>query len=466
VDDETWSVVRSVQRFMDQAVQRVREQEEQGDTPGIGAVVAEHLGREPGELPIVRLDVDDHQFVNLDVAMEVLVAEHGGGRVVGVAGGDTRHHQTFGDFLQEPRSWGRFPVGAVDRERVETGVSSHREAVTFGVYLFCYEGVPVAVHQRRSHEQFRGRSGLEVVAPERVSGPLLADVRRLMVERSVFRGQLLAFGQAEQAFGPSVAGISFLERPTLAARDVVLPDGALERVTRHVIGTARHREQLRAAGQHLKRGVLLYGPPGTGKTHTVRYLVSQLPEVTAIVLAGNALAYVGKATDFAHALQPSIVIVEDVDLIAEHRERHHGPQPLLFTLLDAIDGLTSEADVAFVLTTNRVDLIEAALAQRPGRVDLAVQIPRPDLEARRRLCELYAAGLGLSPEALDATALRTDGATASMFKELFRRVVLTAADREVPIGDELLETVLTELLADAETLTRSLLGTVDQGSPR
>jgi len=43
-----------------------------------------------------------------------------------------------------------------------------------------------------------------------------------------------------------------------------------------------------------------------------------------------------------------------------------GPQPLLLTLLDAMDGLTAEADVAFVLTTDRADLLEEALSQRPA----------------------------------------------------------------------------------------------------
>ena len=103
---------------------------------------------------------------------------------------------------------------------------------------------------------------------------------------------------------------------------------------------------------------MLYGPPGTGKTHTVRYLIGRVPGVTTIVLAGNALGAVSAATDMAHALQPALVVMEDIDLIAEHREMH-GPQPLLFTLLDAMDGLTSEADVAFLLTTNRPDLLES-----------------------------------------------------------------------------------------------------------
>jgi len=47
----------------------------------------------------------------------------------------------------------------------------------------------------------------------------------------------------------------------------------------------------------------------------------------------------------------------------------------LFSLLDAMDGVGADADVTFVLTTNRADILETALADRPGRVDLAVEIP-------------------------------------------------------------------------------------------
>ena len=42
-----------------------------------------------------------------------------------------------------------------------------------------------------------------------------------------------------------------------------------------------------------------------------------------------------------------------------------------------MDGLNSGADVTFLLTTNRADLLEPALAARPGRVDLAAEPPHP-----------------------------------------------------------------------------------------
>lgn len=78
-----------------------------------------------------------------------------------------------------------------------------------------------------------------------------------------------------------------------------------------------------------------------------------------------------------------------------------------------MDGLDNDADVAFVLTTNRPDMLERALAQRPGRVDLAVEIPLPAHAERVRLLELYARLVAFSPAALDAAAERTAGTTAS-----------------------------------------------------
>ena len=52
-------------------------------------------------------------------------------------------------------------------------------------------------------------------------------------------------------------------------------------------------------------------------------------------------------------------------------------------------GRKGDADVVFVLTTNRADVLEPALAARPGRVDQAVELGLPDATARRALLELY-----------------------------------------------------------------------------
>jgi len=279
-----------------------------------------------------------------------------------------------------------------------------------------------------------------------------------MLELSVLRGQVLSFSGSD--FDPRVGGAVFLDRPDVSADDVVLPDGVLTTISRHVVGIGTHRDRLRAAGRHLKRGVLLYGPPGTGKTLTVRHLLATTPGTTAVLLTGPSIHFVSEATELARAMQPAIVVLEDIDLIAQERGRF-GPQPLLFAVLDALDGLAGDADVTFVMTTNRVELLERALAERPGRVDLAVEIPLPDAVARARLFRLYAQGLPLSDEAIEAAAHRSTGVTASFAKELMRRVVLTAAEAEREVGDDDLSAALEELLSARETLTRSLLGAGD-----
>ncbi len=456
MDEQTQRVAAAVADYLEQVVHEARQGRRSG-TPLATAIEA-HLGTDPAALPVVTHRVDAHQHVNLDVALETLVAEHGGGTLVGVGGGDQRHHVSFGDMIHQSAMWAQFPVAAVERISLPTGPDTQREAVAFGVHLFRYAGTPVAVLESVGQQRF-GESGamLQVAAPEGVAQQLIADARRLVVERSVFRGQILTLGAGDDAYTPGVGGIGFHARPALSRDEVVLPPGALDRVERHVVGTAQHRQALRAARQHLKRGLLLYGPPGTGKTHTVRFLLGRLEGVTAILLSGTSLRFVGAAADLARALQPAVVVLEDVDLVAESRDLSPDTQPLLFTLLEAMDGVEGDTDVAFVLTTNRADLLEPALAQRPGRVDLAVEIPLPDAHARRALARLYARDLSFGTDALDEVATRTDGMTASFFKELVRRGVLLAAEAGHAVTDIELRAALEELLHDRERLTRSLL---------
>jgi ATP-dependent 26S proteasome regulatory subunit len=182
-----------------------------------------------------------------------------------------------------------------------------------------------------------------------------------------------------------------------------------------------------------------------------------------ILLAGPSIQFVSEAAQMARALQPALVVLEDCDLVAESRDHFPGAQPLLFAVLEALDGLSDDADVAFLLTTNRVDVLEPALAQRPGRVDLAVEVPLPDEGARKRLIALYARDLTFSAAALDRAAARTNGTTASFAKELIRRSVLIAAEAGRAATDDDLDHALDEMLSEAESITRSLLGST--GTP-
>jgi ATP-dependent Zn protease len=81
----------------------------------------------------------------------------------------------------------------------------------------------------------------------------------------------------------------------------------------------------------------------------------------------------------------------------------------LIRLLNELDGLRERADVFFILTMNRPDTLEPALASRPARIDQAIEFPLPDERLRRQLVALYARSLELSPDLMDDLAHRTDG---------------------------------------------------------
>lgn len=431
------------------------------DRPGVAETVSEHLGRSPLGVAVVAEQVPGMRSADADIAIETVVERTGGGRAVGIGGGEQRMHHSLSEIVEQDAQWKQFPLSAVDYVRTPVGPHATRRVVSFGLHLFHYtaggEPVPVALLQRAANPRFAMAGSIEILTPdEDVAAALLTDLRATMDEKSVLRGQLVSFVVTE--FDPRAGGVTFLERPRIAPEDVILPEGVLDRVARQVLGVAEHRDRLLAAGQHLKRGVLLYGPPGTGKTHTVRYLAGARPEVTVIVLTGTSFALVRMATEIARALEPAVVVLEDCDLIAEDRSFHDGPQPLLFELLEAMDGIRPDADVAFVLTTNRADLLERALADRPGRIDLAAEIPLPDEPARLSLFRLYRAGIDFSDEALARAAARTEGVTASFVKEVVRRAVLIAAEAGEDVGDAHLDAAVTELVDDAARITRSLLG--------
>ncbi|HWE65371.1 MAG TPA: ATP-binding protein [Acidimicrobiales bacterium] len=424
-----------------------------------------HLGADPRGLPVVNHELPPYQLVDVQVALEawVTLGPLREFELIGVSGDQRRFHP-LSELLSQGRNFG-VGIGPVEYVSCADSATSTRSCVRFGIFLMRDGDRRVAALLRGDDPHGPMQSAmLELIGPDPAYvEETLAELRQLAVERSVLRGQVLALGPGE---GHQYGALRFMPRPSLSRDQLVLPDLTLGQIERHVVRIAVHGERLQAAGQHLKRGVLLYGPPGTGKTHTVRYLLSELPEVTAFILSGQSLGLIGMACGMARLLQPSIVILEDVDLIAG--DRSFGPMgsnPLLFEVLNQIDGLGDDVDVTFLLTTNRVDILERALAERPGRVDAAVEIAPPDADGRSRLFRLYGTGLGLAEltdENLSAAIAATEGRTATYIREVVRRAAIIAAEEHetgpLRVDSRMLADAAHELLDDRAALTRSLLG--------
>jgi ATP-dependent 26S proteasome regulatory subunit len=167
----------------------------------------------------------------------------------------------------------------------------------------------------------------------------------------------------------------------------------------------------------------------------------------------------------ARFLQPSIIVVEDVDLIA--RERTHlqvpGQEMLLNKLLNEMDGLREDAEVIFILTTNRPDQLEPALASRPGRIDQAIEFPLPDDIGRAKLARLYGQGMELNDDVVEAIVAKAKGASAAFIKELMRRSAqfVLQAGRDKTLTISAVDAALEEMVFLGGSLNLKLLGASD-----
>jgi hypothetical protein len=424
----------------------------------INARMREHFGADPSSFPVVSAPLRGFERVNFQVALDALVAEEGwSSELIGLS--TMRGYRMALAELVHSSGSGYGPSIEPGPPEYETEQVGERTitCVAAGLWLLRKHDSPLALMLvREDHGPSEAALGLEAMAADRGEAErLLERLRALMDEHNVYRGRILTL--TGSPYGG--LGVAVQRLPRVTRDRIVLPAGVLERIERHTQGFAEHAEALLAAGRHMKRGLLLHGPPGTGKTLTGMYLSSLMPDRTVLILAGEGLSLIGPACEMARVLAPAMIVLEDVDLVALEREFYENTSALLFELLNEMDGMGEDSDTIFLLTTNRADVLEPALAARPGRIDLAVELPLPDAAARDRLIELYAEGLTLRLGDRRGIVTDTDGASPAFLRELLRRAALLAAEEGgSEVTDRHMRGALDELRQGGDSLTQSLLG--------
>jgi hypothetical protein len=430
----------------------------------------EHFAQEPTQLPTLTEKFATHDHANLHTALQ---AELSGTESPVVTLGVISPNPYMGVTLSALVAPGKSGLmggaevceGPVEYINITLDGDRVLSCVQSGLFLVRRGGEPLAILMSGPAREFHpmAQVGIQVMARSRdVAEAFLAGVRTAMRKRNVYRGHVLSL--AETRMGGME--IKFHRLPNVRRDNIILPEGLLERVERQTVRFSELSAELIAAGRHLKRGILLHGRPGTGKTLTAMYVAQAIQGRTVLLLTGRGHGMIEQSCALARALQPSIVILEDVDLVAEERTRPGAAcvAPLLFELLNQMDGLADDADVLFLLTTNRPDILEPALAARPGRVDQAIEVPLPDPACRRRLFELYADKLAIGTVDWDKLVKRTDGASAAFIRELMRKAALFAADESSGrVEDRHLDEALHELAVEGGALTQSLLGFASLG---
>lgn len=339
-----------------------------------------------------------------------------------------------------------------------------------GLWLMEEQGSRYAVVLSRENDYSGGYSiFLEISGPQ---GEPTADITRRIfdaIEQQIraaqsYRGKVLSLEKSPH-YGGSSTGITVHKMESVKSEQIILPEKIIEELDRTVVRFCANRQRLRVLGLPTKRGVMFYGSPGTGKTHTIRYLATQLENHTTFLVTAEQIGLLPEYFALARLMQPVIFVIEDADLLAKSRDLMHGPQEeaLLNHLLNEMDGLKEDADILFILSTNKPEVLEEALVARPGRIDQLIEFPKPDSECRSRLIELYGGQLVISDEIKLFLQNRTDGVSAAFIKELMRRLAQYSIERneDGSVDQQDVEQALEEMLFNNNVLNRAILGAGD-----
>jgi len=238
---------------------------------------------------------------------------------------------------------------------------------------------------------------------------------------SIYRGKVID----PVVSGGGIHSIGFRPIQRVNEDHLILPEDVKTLIKSSILGFYKHREKLEELGIEMKRGILFHSPPGTGKTSISLYLAGLLPNFTICFVSGERLLYPREICRMARYLQPSMVVFEDIDLVAQDRNAT-GLATVLGELMNQIDGCEVTDLVLFIMNTNSLERLEHAVRNRPGRVDQIIAIPLPDESHRERLIRYFATPLFLDVPDMKTLLRATDGATPAMLKEIVKRAAVNA----------------------------------------
>lgn len=414
-------------------------------------------------LVIVKREFPAYLRVDVQTALDTLTA---GARRVGIHGRNRYDASDMASLISE-RDQAKL-VGALQFEDIDIGEGLPIRLATNCLSLIEDDKVPLAVWVNLCSDYAQSlQLSVEILAPPGEeaaarTSEMIAAIETAVANGRSYRGKVLSLEGSETFRGTAANSLTVHFRTPVEEHELILPDAVKHALDRHIIRFAAERGALKALGQSGRKGVLLYGPPGTGKTHTIRYLAERLQDHTTFLVTAEQIGMIAVYFRLARLFAPSIIVIEDADLIARQREDMHSAcdEVMLNRLLNEMDGLRFDADIFVIMTTNRPQTLETALIQRPGRIDHAIEVPVPDAACRERLLRLYGGALDIEQKAFETLVERTEGVSAAFIKEVARRLAQQSISAghpgQVDAGD--LEAVLQEMLAERDGLNLRLLG--------
>jgi len=188
------------------------------------------------------------------------------------------------------------------------------------------------------------------------------------------------------------ADCSFLKiNKNITWEDVIIDEKIKNVISENIEKLFSMSDALKKNGIMLKRGIIVEGSPGQGKTMICKVLIKELPVTILYVLPTHIhdRSDVARICDMAKDLSPTLLILEDIDYLAEDREGPGGAGWSVIDLMNKMDGIEGFENVVTLATTNLIEKVENAIKNRPGRFDRVISLKNPSKDGIVRMLKNF-----------------------------------------------------------------------------
>ena len=207
-------------------------------------------------------------------------------------------------------------------------------------------------------------------------------VKKLLQESNPFKNRIVLLNRDLRTVRSKISDLSW---------ENVIPHHQARTELDFIANSIKNRDTLNAEGLSIRRGLLLSGPTGDGKSTAIECFINDIAGHASIIIV-EAVEKMRAVYHLAQMIAPSVVILEDLDLITKSRENPYATvskDDVTGELLQVLSGGSAYGDVITIATTNHPEAIDEALAKRAGRFDAHVRMGYPSDDDKQRILELY-----------------------------------------------------------------------------
>ena len=246
--------------------------------------------------------------------------------------------------------------------------------------------------------------GKEVILPY---NPENQDLSNLKIGAKVLANEKAIFAVLpdELAITPTPVEFNFIDWNSIGGLK-----SQLSKIRDIIEIPVKHSSLYKEYGLSTSKGIALYGPPGCGKTMVAKAIAStflrgaEINKDSFIYMKGGEMLspYVGVAENNIKAAfdrarinnkkngQRTVIFIDEAEAILPVRGSGRSSdveKTIVPTFLSEMDGF-EESSTFIILATNHINMLDSAVI-RPGRIDLTLEISKPDYNDTMEIFGIY-----------------------------------------------------------------------------